>query len=82
MAEKRADAELSFEQALARLEELVGRLEGGELSLEESLETFERGTALVRRCARQLEAAELRIVQLEQGPDGPRERPLAVEERE
>ncbi len=71
--------DLSFEDALERLEQLVGKLEGGELTLEDSLQTFEQGTALIRLCAERLEAAELRISELEQRRGGPVERPLKVE---
>ena len=78
----RADSPPSFERALEQLEELVTELEGGELSLEASLETFERGISLVRLCAERLERAELRVTQLEVGRDGPRERPLAPEEED
>jgi exodeoxyribonuclease VII small subunit len=53
--------ELSFEDALGRLETLVDRLEQGDLELEEALTSFEQGVALTRRCAGQLEAAERRI---------------------
>jgi exodeoxyribonuclease VII small subunit len=53
-----------FEAALAELEEIVERLEIGELSLEESLELFERGQALSRLCMEQLETATLRVEQL------------------
>ncbi len=53
--------ELSFEDALGRLETLVDRLEQGDLELEEALTSFERGVALTRRCAGQLEDAERRI---------------------
>ena len=53
--------ELSFEDALGRLETLVDRLEQGDLELEEALSSFERGVALTRRCAGQLEDAERRI---------------------
>lgn len=53
--------ELGFEDALARLEGLVERLESPDLPLEEALETFEAGVALTRRCSEQLEAAERRI---------------------
>ncbi len=53
--------ELSFEVALARLEGLVARLEGGDLPLESALEAFEEGVALTRRCAEQLKHAERRI---------------------
>ncbi len=62
--------DVDFEGALSRLEELVGELERGELSLENSLRTFEEGVRLVRRCSEQLKSAELRIRQLEEGTDG------------
>jgi exodeoxyribonuclease VII small subunit len=52
---------LSFEAALARLESIVARLEGGDLELEAALASFEEGVALSRRCAEQLERAERRI---------------------
>ena len=51
----------SFEAALARLEALVERLEGGELELEAALAAFEEGVALARRCATQLDDAQRRI---------------------
>jgi exodeoxyribonuclease VII small subunit len=55
---------LSFEEALAGLEALVDRLEGGELPLEAALEAFEQGVRLSRRCAEQLEGAERRLEEL------------------
>jgi exodeoxyribonuclease VII small subunit len=54
-------APLDFEQALARLEAIVERLERGELPLEQALAAFEEGVALTRRCAARLEDAERRI---------------------
>ncbi len=63
--EKKEDApEPSFEEALRRLEEIVSRLEMGDLSLEESLALYELGQKLARTCGRQLEAATLRVEQL------------------
>ena len=53
--------ELDFEQALAMLNELVGRLEAGELPLEESVAAFEKGVKLSRRCEALLDAAEQRL---------------------
>jgi exodeoxyribonuclease VII small subunit len=50
-----------FEQSLDELEQLVARMEGGELSLDESLRSFERGIALFRNCQNALEQAELRV---------------------
>ncbi len=53
--------DLKFEDSLARLEQIVSQLEGGNLPLEESLRSFEEGIALARRCAKYLEDAEKRI---------------------
>lgn len=53
--------EPSFEQALAELEALVESLEHGELSLEESLKSFERGVELTRSCQQSLKVAEQRV---------------------
>ena len=50
-----------FETALAQLETLVERMEGGELTLEDSLGAYERGVGLYRRCQQALEDAELRV---------------------
>ncbi|HXS73330.1 MAG TPA: exodeoxyribonuclease VII small subunit [Rhodanobacteraceae bacterium] len=50
-----------FEQSLDELEQLVAKMEGGELSLDESLRSFERGIALFRNCQSALEQAELRV---------------------
>lgn len=52
---------LSFEKALEELERLVERMEEGELTLEESLRTYERGIYLSRACQRALDQAEQRI---------------------
>ena len=59
-----------FEQSLDELERLVTRLEGGDLSLDESLRSFERGIALFRECQSALEQAELRV-KLLLDPDDP-----------
>lgn len=53
--------ENSFETSLAELELVVGRLEGGDLPLEESLELFEKGIKLSRDCRARLVNAERRI---------------------
>jgi exodeoxyribonuclease VII small subunit len=50
-----------FEQALAELEALVGRLERGDLPLEEALKAFERGVALTRHCQAALQAAQQKV---------------------
>ena len=50
-----------FEQSLDELEQLVARMEQGDLSLEESLAAYERGVGLYRSCRTALEQAELRV---------------------
>ena len=50
-----------FEHSLDELEQLVTRMEGNELTLDESLSSFERGIGLYRHCQRALEQAELRV---------------------
>lgn len=50
-----------FEKAMAELEALVGRMEGGELTLEDSLHEFERGVRLTSRCQKLLAEAEQRV---------------------
>jgi exodeoxyribonuclease VII small subunit len=54
-------AEAKFEEALAKLEEIVRKMEQGELTLDESLASFEEGIRLSRLCARKLDEAERRI---------------------
>ena len=63
-------AEMSFEQALKALEEVVRQLEGGEVPLEESIGLYERGEALRRHCQARLDAAQARIEKIVAGPDG------------
>lgn len=58
-------AGLSFEDAVARLEETVAALESGALSLDESMRRFEQAVALSRHCAARLDAAERQISVLE-----------------
>ena len=53
--------DISFEDALERLEKIVDLLEAGNLGLEESLKIYEEGVGLARRCARYLDEAEKRI---------------------
>lgn len=54
----------SFESAMGQLETLVSKMESGDLSLEESLEAFEKGVQLTRFCQGQLQKAELKIQEL------------------
>lgn len=57
-------AEMGFEEALRELDLVVERIEGEELTLEESLALYERGQVLLAHCQRQLAAAELKLQQL------------------
>jgi exodeoxyribonuclease VII small subunit len=56
--------ELTFEEALVELEEIVSALEGEQNKLEEAINLFERGQALAARCGVLLEAAELKVKQV------------------
>ena len=56
--------ELKFEEALKQLEEIVSKLESGELSLEESMAAFEQGTKMCKLCNAKLTEAERKIEQL------------------
>jgi exodeoxyribonuclease VII small subunit len=61
---------LDFERSLARLEEVVRRLESPQLSLDEAMELFEEGVGLSRECQKQLEEAEGRVEILLKKADG------------
>ena len=56
----------TFEEALEELEQIVERLEGGQLSLDEAIRSFEQGIALVKLCGRRLQQAEKKIDRLSQ----------------
>ena len=55
---------VNFEKAIKDLEKIVEDLESGELSLEQSLKTFEKGIKLTRQCQGELEKAELKVKKL------------------
>ena len=61
MSEPADIATLTFEQALAELEQIVARLESGQAPLEASIAMYERGAALKAHCETRLEAARLRV---------------------
>ncbi|MGH6999340.1 exodeoxyribonuclease VII small subunit [Phenylobacterium sp.] len=61
---------LSFEQALAELERIVGQLESGQAPLEQSIELYERGALLKAHCEKRLEAARLRVEKIVVGQNG------------
>lgn len=71
----------SFEQSLARLDEIVRHLEKGDLPLSESLALFEEGTGLLASCSKTLDEAEQKVVKLRKGTDRqPEELPFEGEE--
>ena len=67
-------AELSFEEALGELEAIVEKLERGDVPLEQSIESYERGKALKKRCETLLRSAEMRVekvrLRADRTPDG------------
>ena len=71
----------TFEENMARLEEIVARLEKGDAALGDSMTLFEEGTKLVNLCRKELDTAEQKVVKLSKGADGePVENTFAVEE--
>ena len=62
--------ELTFEAALARLEEIVRTLERGEAPLDQSIELYQEGDKLKRHCEARLKSAQARIEQIAFGSDG------------
>ena len=73
--------EMKFETALEKLEEIVKKLEGGDLSLDDSLKMFEEGVKLSRFCSGRLDAAERRIEILMKDEEGKTE-PLPFDTRD
>ncbi len=72
-----AAKKLSFEESMARLDEIVKLLERGDRPLEEALALFEEGTKLIRSCGRLLDEAEQKVSKLRPGADGaPEEAPF------
>lgn len=73
--------QLSFEEALKKLEGIVDDLEGGDVSLADSIATFERGSALKKHCEKTLRNAEMKVEEIVQRPDGSVEtKPLDYED--
>lgn len=70
MAEAQKIDNLSFEQALVELENIVKSLESGDIQLEDSIKAYERGAALKAHCERKLKAAQLKIEKISVTPDG------------
>ena len=70
MADEIAIKSLSFEKALAMLEEIVAKLESGKVDLEDSIKIYERGEALRSHCQTKLAEAEARIEKITFGANG------------
>jgi len=62
--------EMNFENAIARLEQIVRALESGSAPLDDSLALFEEGVRLVKLCNEKLDSAETRIKMLTETPNG------------
>jgi exodeoxyribonuclease VII small subunit len=67
---------LSYEAALAELDEIIARLERGDVELEAAISAYERGASLTAHCARLLDRTEQKITQLVVGAAGEVERPF------
>ena len=55
---------VNFEESLQKLEKIIEKLEDGDISLEESVKSFEQGIGLVKECQKQLSQAELKVKKL------------------
>jgi len=77
MAERKKDdiSKLTFEQAIHQLKDIVSRIEQGEIPLQDSLEQYEKGMALIKHCRDILQKAERRIEKIskEEPPEPPEE---------
>lgn len=70
----------TFEESMARLEEIVAMLEQGDAPLEASMALFEEGTKLAAACSKQLDSAQQKVMKLTRGADGaPVEQPFEEE---
>lgn len=61
---------MTFEQSMARLEQIVRAMERGDVALEESLKLFQEGTELVRNCQKLLDEAQLQVKMIMTASDG------------
>ncbi|WP_049631120.1 exodeoxyribonuclease VII small subunit [Cellvibrio sp. pealriver] len=71
---------IDFEQSLSTLENLVTRMEQGDMTLEESLQAFETGISLTRECQARLAAAEQQVTKLVEQQDDIRLEPFDSDE--
>jgi|TARA_R110000787_G_scaffold30918_9_gene82538 exodeoxyribonuclease VII small subunit len=61
--------EMTFEDAIRELEQVVGKLERGDVALDDSIALYERGAALKKRCEKKLSEAEEKVAKITVGPD-------------
>ena len=61
---------MTFEQAMSALEQIVGQLESGRVDLEQSIAIYERGAALRKHCEAKLRAAEMKVEEIVKSADG------------
>ena len=61
---------MTFEQSMQRLEQIVRAMERGDVALEESLKLFQEGTELVRSCQKLLDDAQMQVKMIMTAPDG------------
>lgn len=61
---------LTYEQSIARLDDIVRSMERGDVPLEQALKLFEEGAGLIASCNKMLDEAEQMVVKLKKGPDG------------
>jgi len=63
-------SEMTFEQAMSELEQVVGKLERGDVALDQSISLYERGAALKKRCENKLKEAEEKVAAITLDADG------------
>ena len=63
-------AQMTFEDALAELEQIVRRLEAGQVKLDDAIQSYERGAQLKKHCERKLNEAQQRVERIVVGPNG------------
>jgi len=70
MSDAKPVDQMSFEDAMRELEQVVGQLERGDVPLEDSIKLYERGAALKKRCEERLKAAEEKVEAITADADG------------
>ncbi len=70
MSDEKPVEDMTFEDAIKELEQVVGTLERGDVALEQSITLYERGAALRKRCEKKLNEAEEKVAKITLGADG------------